>query len=258
LVRAVKDIKPTDPRFKFGQIVVFNDETFQCFSLAMILLVRSGVFHDGLSHSVHILRGKANTMKHVSSSICGPHIKNLLCEFRSANIARMVPHPNELISDFLEAVRQSHSRVLPPTTIVHECLRAPHLPPDLPAGKCGVYVFSPCSVTTAKAGPNRTLKVGKIGANSGPRFKYQHYSSGSANSTVAGALENNKLLWGYVGVADDTTAFGEWLKENTDRDHFFVDAANADFVPLLEVYLKAVLGPVLEGSLKKHSVTAGE
>jgi hypothetical protein len=38
--------------------------------------------------------------------------------------------------------------------------------------------------------------------------------------------------------------------------HFLVDGQDADIVPLLEVYLKGVLGPVLEGSLKKHEYLA--
>lgn len=166
----------------------------------------------------------------------------------------MVINPEELISDFVAAVNKTCSQQVSSDLIQHHWLRAPHLPPDLPTGKCGVYVFSLVAGTTAKAGPNRTIKVGRIGVNSGPRFKYQHYKSGSANSTVAGALENNRLLWSYLGVPETATDLGEWLKRNTDRDHFFVEGAHSSFVPLLEVYFKAVLGPVLEGSLGRAAV----
>jgi hypothetical protein len=79
------------------------------------------------------------------------------------------------------------------------------------------------------------------------------YNDGrSANSTLAGAVENNRLLWGYLGVDPGTTDFGEWLRRNTERDHFFVDGCRSSLVGPLEVYLKAVLGPVFEGSLKDH------
>ncbi len=169
----------------------------------------------------------------------------------------MVPNVEELMGDFISAVNRSYSRLLTPEMIQHHFVRAPHSPPDLPPGKCGVYVFSLAARASSKAGPNRTLKVGRIGINSGPRFKYQHYKSGSANSTVAGALENNRLLWSYLGVPSTVSDIGEWLKLNTDRDHFLVDGANSDLVPLLEVYLKGVLGPVLEGSLKNHAANAG-
>jgi hypothetical protein len=41
----------------------------------------------------------------------------------------------------------------------------------------------------------------------------------------------------------------------TDLDHFLIDAANADLVPLLEVYLKGVLGPALEANLRRGTLT---
>jgi hypothetical protein len=165
----------------------------------------------------------------------------------------VVLNPEELISDFALVMKEAYSRSLISGLIQHDLIRAPHAPPNLPMGKCGIYVFSLASGSTAKAGPNRTLKVGRIGANSGPRFKYQHYKSGSAKSTVAGALENNLLLWTYLGVPKDTIDIGQWLKQNTDRDHFLLDRQSDELVPLLEVYLKGVLGPVLEGSLKSHA-----
>ena len=58
----------------------------------------------------------------------------------------------------------------------------------------------------------------------------------------------------YLGLTADVTDFGRWLRLNTDRDHFFVDASQSKHrvVALLEVYLKAVLGPLFEGSLKDH------
>jgi len=134
----------------------------------------------------------------------------------------------------------------------HQMLRAPHQPPDLPPRTAAVYVFSLSAGTQSPAGPGRVLKVGMVNANSGPRFKYQHYKEGSTGSTLAGAVRNNRVLWTYLGVRKPVGGYGEWLKRHTDRDHFFVDARYSEVVPLLEVYLKGQLGPVFEGSMKKH------
>ena len=133
---------------------------------------------------------------------------------------------------------------------MHEIIKGPHEPPDLPKGKCAVYVFSLSEANRSSAGPNKVLKVGKVGQNSGPRFKYQHYNPGAANSTLAGAIKNNKILWNYLGVNKHPLDFGEWIKTNTDRDHFFMDMARMDLMPFLEVYIKGVLGPIFEGSIK--------
>ena len=124
--------------------------------------------------------------------------------------------------------------------------------PDLMPGKCAVYVFSLSRDNKSPAGPNRALKVGKVGPNSGPRFKYQHYKSGSANSTLTGAIENNRILWGYLGIEEGNVDFGNWLKTNSDRDHFFLDGSQMEILSLLEVYTRGILGPIFEGSLKKH------
>jgi hypothetical protein len=77
------------------------------------------------------------------------------------------------------------------TVLEYEFLPAPHRPPSrLRAGSTAVYVFSlsPDYGTTCAAGPNRVLKVGKVGMNSAPRFCYQHYSPGWARSNLAGSL----------------------------------------------------------------------
>lgn len=165
----------------------------------------------------------------------------------------MVTQPQDLISDFALAASSLGREAVVPSLIFHELLLAPHDPPDLPAGKCAVYVFSLSQNVQALAGAHRVLKVGRVGPNSGPRFKYQHYKPGSANSTLAGALENNRLLWSYLGIQQGVSDFGSWLQRNTDRDHFFLDGRRTDLVSLLEVYPKAVLGPVFEGNLKEVS-----
>jgi hypothetical protein len=164
----------------------------------------------------------------------------------------MIPNPEKLIEDFMKALKENHCISIDKKEIIHECKLSPHGFPDLILGKCAVYVFSLSKDSTALAGPNRALKVGKVGPNSGPRFKYQHYKSGSANSTLAGAVENNRVLWGYLGIKNKDTDFGNWLKVNSDRDHFYLEASQLKILSLLEVYVRGVLGPVFEGSLKNN------
>ena len=91
------------------------------------------------------------------------------------------------------------------------------------------------------------IKVGKVGPNSNNRFRYQHYSSGSANSTLAAAIENNPVLWGYIGFPGNTVNSGDWLREHTDRNNFYF----SDFAicKVFEVYARAKLGSIYEGSL---------
>src|SRR4051794_2220014 len=59
-------------------------------------------------------------------------------------------------------------------------LPAPHRPPSkIPSGKMAVYAFW---------GDGCWLKVGKVGPNSHARYSAQHYSAGSATSTLAGSM----------------------------------------------------------------------
>ena len=137
--------------------------------------------------------------------------------------------------------------------IKHDLWKAPHQAKDLPSGYGAVYVFTLAEFSQSKAPPNRALKVGKAGPNSNARFKYQHYKSGSARSTLAGAIENNPLLWGYIGFPGISLDVGEWIRNNTDRYNFYLPESRKDIIDLLEVYLKAILGPVFEGSLSSKA-----
>ena len=154
----------------------------------------------------------------------------------------------ELLDDFSRACAEQGMAVV---DIEHGRALAPHVPPSLPSGKGAVYVFSLSGRWGARspAGPNRVLKVGKVGANSNPRFQYQHYNPRSAMSTLASSLLANRVLWPYLGNPNiSETTIGVWMKQHLDRDHFFVAAAEADVRSMLEVYLRARLGPVFEGS----------
>ena len=142
---------------------------------------------------------------------------------------------------------------LPPNAISHDGSVAPHRTYDLPAGKGAVYVFTLPAGASAPAGPNRALKVGKAGPNSNARFRYQHYKSGTANSTLAGAIENNPILHSYIGLRETPKDVGAWIKQSTDRDNFYVIGDRRDVLGMLEVFLKGRLGPVFEGSLSSNA-----
>jgi hypothetical protein len=92
--------------------------------------------------------------------------------------------------------------------------------------------------------------VGKAGPNTLARFKYQHYKPGSARSTLAAAIVNNRILWDYIGYDASVEDAGFWLKANTDRDHFLLPIHREAVLPQLEAYVRGLLGPVYEGSLK--------
>ena len=91
-----------------------------------------------------------------------------------------------------------------------EFLPAPHRP--------AVAATSGCP-----AGPNRVLKVGKVGANSAARFCSQHYLPGSAGSNLARSLLAERVLWPYLGIEQlDEAGIKAWMCDHLDRDHIFV------------------------------------
>lgn len=163
----------------------------------------------------------------------------------------MIEQPNKIIRDFIKTLDKQCKMTISSSYIIHEYLEAPHEPNNLPIGKGAVYVFTLPPTSNTIAGPNRALKVGKTGKNSNARFKYQHYKSGSANSTLAGAIENNLILLSYIGIKKLPDDIGYWIKKNTDRDNFFLEGDNKHVLSLFEVFLKGRLGPVYEGSLSK-------
>lgn len=152
-----------------------------------------------------------------------------------------------LIDDFVVDLHQNVGLSVDSNLISHDCWPAPHVAKDLPANSGAVYVFSLSSRSSAPAGPGRVLKVGKAGPNSNPRFRYQHYSSGSAKSTLSGAIENNPLLWTYIAYPGHGNDVGAWIREFTDRNNYYFE--DKDLIGYFEVYAKARLGPVFEGSL---------
>lgn len=158
----------------------------------------------------------------------------------------MLTNPQSLIDEFLSDLNSFIGLSAEPSDISHDLWTAPHKAKDLPLGMGAVYVFSLSATIISQSGAGRVLKVGKAGSNSNPRFRYQHYNAGSAMSTLAGAIENNPLLWGYIGFSRGVIV-GNWIRENTDRNNFYFK--DEKLLALFEVYAKARLGPVFEGSL---------
>jgi len=134
--------------------------------------------------------------------------------------------------------------------LTHELLRAPHRPPSsLPTGMCAVYIFSLSESygETCAAGPNRVLKVGKVGSNSAPRFCSQHYSPNSANSNLAKSLLKDRVLWPYLGINELSEGnVKDWMLKNLDRDHIFV-TKDSGLEREIEKFFRGHFGPVFEG-----------
>ena len=93
------------------------------------------------------------------------------------------------------------------------------------------------------------LKVGKVGPNSEPRFRYQHYSSTSAGSNVAKSLIGHPIVWPWLGIERfDVDNVKTWMKTNLDRLHIFVPGDRPEVRAVLELYVRARIGSVFEGS----------
>lgn len=159
----------------------------------------------------------------------------------------MLRDPDSILKSFMSDVARYYDLDISDNEMWFDSWKAPHKAKDLPIGFCSVYIFSLSDNTVGSAGEGKVIKVGKVGFDSNPRFRYQHYKEGSANSTLAAAVRNNPLLWNYVGYSDELDDVGEWLRQYTDRNnYYFKEKYTRD---LFEVYAKAVYGPVYEGSL---------
>ncbi|HEV2071916.1 MAG TPA: hypothetical protein VGR26_19205 [Acidimicrobiales bacterium] len=154
-----------------------------------------------------------------------------------------------LVSDFVESAWTARL-VGWPCGLTTERLPAPHRQPQLKSGNGAVYTFSLSHSYGASvpAGPGRVLKVGKVGAKSGPRFYSQHYTL-SAPSTLAKSLLRHRILWPWLGVtALDATNVRDWMLTNLDRTHFFVPDGRPEVLAALEVFVRARVGSAFEGA----------
>ena len=152
----------------------------------------------------------------------------------------MINDPNRLITDFCVAAKLAGFSIST-KNVKHESL--PPRAECRPNACCAVYVFS------LKGQTQLVLKIGKVGANSGPRFVYQHYSPKSSRSNLAKSLLGAPASWPRLGCAPSLQEHnvGDWLKENTERDHFFVLSNDGLLTSFLEVFLQCRLRPLFEG-----------
>jgi hypothetical protein len=159
----------------------------------------------------------------------------------------MLEHPNALIADFSEAADQLCIDGWP-CGLVGELLPAPHRQPGLRAGFGVVYAFALSARTTSAAGAGMVLKVGRAGPNSDARFRSQHYTT-SGRSTLAKSLLKHRILWPWLGVTDlDKTTVKPWMLASLDRLHIFVAGGSPLVLEVLEMYVRARIGSVFEGS----------
>ena len=145
--------------------------------------------------------------------------------------------PEKILADFLVVARLAAIE-MQPDAIHIEPLRMPHRPPSsLPKGKMAVYVFSD---------KDRVLKVGKIGQNSQARYTSQHYNPYSSNSNLAKSLMKDEDAVQKYNVNDGNIS--DWIKKNTDRVNFLLDATvGMRVLTLLEAFIQCRLRPVYEG-----------
>lgn len=141
------------------------------------------------------------------------------------------------MADFLDVAELAEIKMQPDAIRV-ETLMMPHRPPrNLPEGKMAVYVFSD---------KERVLKVGRVTSGSQPRYKSQHYNAGSAPSTLAASILKDEDAVQRYGLNKRNVS--GWIKKNTDRVNFIVDADVGEWgLMLLEVFIQCRLQPVYEG-----------
>ncbi len=150
---------------------------------------------------------------------------------------------SEAVEDFRRvAVLAGHSLIL--DDLREEICLRPHVPSPLPSGMMAVYAFF---------WNGRALKVGKVGAKSGPRYVSQHYNHGSARSTLSGSILANPDRVGLERA--DAHSIGAWIKENTDRVNLILSASHGlEMLSLLEAFLHVRWKPVYEGRGATHGI----
>jgi hypothetical protein len=159
----------------------------------------------------------------------------------------MLEHPDTLIADFSEVADQLEIDGWP-CSLTGEFLPAPHRQPGLRVGFGAVYAFALSEHTTSAAGAGMVLKVGRAGPNSDARFRSQHYTT-SGRSTLAKSLLKHRILWPWLGITrlDDATV-KPWMLANLDRLHIFAPGESPLVLEALEMYVRARIGSVFEGS----------
>ena len=150
-------------------------------------------------------------------------------------------NPEQLLEVFRSVAKLCEIEI-GPDVISIEILKMPHRPPrNLPKGKMAVYVFSDKECV---------LKVGKAGPKSQARYKSQHYKF-SAPSTLAKSLLSDEDRVRKYDLTKENVS--DWIKENTDRVNFLVDANMSKWLlNLLEAFVQCRLRPTYEGHNSGH------
>ena len=150
--------------------------------------------------------------------------------------------PKQLLDDFLAAAKRGGIEISQ-NAINFETLTMPHKPPSpLPKGKVAVYIFSDSECV---------LKVGQVGPNSQPRYTSHHYNPVSSGSNLSKSLLEDEYAKRKYNLSRETV--GEWIKQNTDRVNFIVDAGYyGPVLNLLEAFVQCRLDPIYEGHVSQR------
>ena len=162
----------------------------------------------------------------------------------------MLIEPESIINDFCEAAANLN---LPgwPATFRGELLRAPHKQQGPPLGFGAVYAFALSRSAVGEAGTGMVLKVGRVGPSSDARFRSQHYVAGAkaAGSSLAKSLVKHRIVWPWLGIENLTEQnVKAWMLANLDRMNIYAPASSSAILPSLEMYSRARMGSVFEGS----------
>ncbi|MCP4142694.1 MAG: hypothetical protein GY755_20835 [Chloroflexi bacterium] len=155
----------------------------------------------------------------------------------------MLSNIEKLLDDFVKVANISGFDI-DYKTVVYEAWPAPHKPKSLPVNKQAVYVFSMPTST------KKVLKVGKVGSKSNARFLSQHYNPNSSKSNLSSSILKHSEMRLELGVGDDfdTLNIGSWVKENVDRENFYIESQHGKLLlSLLEIFLQCRLKPIFEG-----------
>jgi hypothetical protein len=126
---------------------------------------------------------------------------------------KMMLDPDTLLADFAISAKRAAVDGWP-CALRADVLRAPHSPPALPPAYGAVYAFAlgAAAGESAPCGAGTVLKVGRIGARSEPRFRYQHYKPRSAGSTLASSLLTYRIMWPWQGIDHlDERCVTDWM-----------------------------------------------
>lgn len=166
----------------------------------------------------------------------------------------MKVEPAVLITEFAAVAASAHiagwSDELR-TELCPETLPAPHMPPRLWPGYGAVYAFalSAEAGTSVPCGAGCVLKVGRVSASNGRRFRHSHYKPDGPRSTLARSLVAYPILWPWLGIHHlDNGTVRQWMLSSLDRVHIFVPDGHPEVLAALEVYARARMGSVFEGA----------